>query len=114
MSKDRAKRRAAREHEAGLRAAAAAGEAERRERRAARTRPLRNAASVLRPAPVAGRQNGVLERKRRQQNGLLVALLLVLVVVVWVVRPDWAARFGIIVLVVLAFPVLRLLLFSRR
>ena len=94
--------------------AAKAAEQERRERRAARTRPLRAAAGVLRPAPAVGRATGVLERRRRQQNGLLVALLLVLVIVVWVVRPDWAARLGIVVLVVLAFPVLRLLLFSRR
>ena len=72
------------------------------------------AAGVLRPAPAVGRPTGVLERRRRQQNGLLAALLLVLVIVVWVGRPDWAARLGIVVLVVLAFPVLRLLLFSRR
>lgn len=114
MSKERAQRRAAREREAGLRAAAKASEQERRERRAAKTRPLRAAAGVLRPAPAVGRQTGTLERRKRRQNGLLVALLLVLVIVVWVVRPDWAARLGIIVLVVLAFPVLRLLLFNRR
>ena len=114
MSKERAQRRAAREHEAGLRAAAKAAEQERRERREARKRPLRAALARVRPAPAVGRPTGVLERRRRQQNGLLVAMLLVLVVVVWVVRPDWAARFGIVVLVVLAFPVLRLLLFSRR
>lgn len=114
MSKERSQRRAAREHEAGLRAAAKAAEHERRERRAAKTRPLKAAAGALRPAPAVGRQTGTLERRKRQQNGLLAAMLLVLVIVVWVVRPDWAARLGIVVLVVLAFPVLRLLFFSRR
>jgi hypothetical protein len=45
---------------------------------------------------------------------MLVAVLICLNILVWVVRPDWAARFGASVVTVLAFPVLRLLLFSRR
>jgi hypothetical protein len=45
---------------------------------------------------------------------MLVALLVGLNVVVWVVRPDWEARLGALVVSVLAFPVLRLLLFPRR
>lgn len=113
MSKERARRRAEREHEAALRAASRASEAERRERRTARARRLRSAGSRLRPSP-AGRQTGVLAARRRRQNTVLVAGLLVVVVLVWSVRPDWAARLAVVVLVVLAFPVLRLLLFSRR
>ena len=43
---------------------------------------------------------------------MLAALLLVLVILVWVVRPTGPRGSAILVLVVLAFPVLRLLLFS--
>jgi Flp pilus assembly protein TadB len=113
VSKERARRRAAREHEAGLKAAARAAEQERRERRDARGRSLRSAGGVLRPSSV-GRQTGALAERRRKQNLALAAVLLAVVVLVWVVWPFWAARLGILVLVVLAFPVLRLLLFSRR
>ena len=45
---------------------------------------------------------------------MLVVVLVCLNILVWVVRPDWAARLGALVVTVLAFPVLRLLLFSRR
>ena len=114
MSKERARRRAAREHEAALRTAARAAEQERRERRAARRRALRTATTGrVRVTPV-GRPNGILARRRRVQNSLLVAALICLNLLVWVVRPDWPARLGILVVTVLAFPVLRLLLFSRR
>jgi Flp pilus assembly protein TadB len=112
MSKDRARRRAAREHEAGLRAAARAAEQERRERRKARQRSVRTAGGLLRPAP--GRPTGTLAERRRKQNLALAAVLLAVVVLVWVVWPHWAARLGIVMLAVLVFPVLRLLLFSRR
>jgi Flp pilus assembly protein TadB len=113
MSKERARRRAAREHEAGLKAAARAAEQERRERREARKQSLRTAGGLIRPA-APGRPVGALAERRRKQNLALAAVLLAVVVLVWVVWPVWAARLGIIVLVVLAFPVLRLLLFSRR
>jgi hypothetical protein len=118
VSKDRARRRAAREHEAGLRAAARAAEQERRERQAARSRAVRAATTDRlgfgRPRRRVGRQDGLLARRRRRQTSLLVAALLCLNILVWVVRPDWAARLGALVVTVLAFPVLRLLLFSRR
>jgi hypothetical protein len=45
---------------------------------------------------------------------VLIALLVCLNIVVWVVRPDWESRLAVLVFAVLAFPVLRLLLFSRR
>ena len=114
MSKERARRRAAREHEAALRTAAKASQQERRERQAARKRAVRSATTDrLRFAP-AGRDTGALARRRRTQNGMLVAVLVCLNILVWVVRPDWEARLAALVVTVLAFPVLRLLLFSRR
>jgi hypothetical protein len=45
---------------------------------------------------------------------LLVSLLSFVVVVVWVARPDWPARLGVVVVAVLAFPALRLLVSTRR
>jgi Flp pilus assembly protein TadB len=112
MSKGRARRRAAREHEAGLKAAARAAEQERRERRQARRRSARPVGGLLRPRP--GRPSGSLAERRRRQNLVLAAALLAVVAVVWVVWPHWAARLGIVMLAALVFPVLRLLLFSRR
>ncbi|HET6563132.1 MAG TPA: hypothetical protein VFG72_14760 [Marmoricola sp.] len=114
MSKERARRRELREHEAGLKAAARAAEQERRERQAARSRALRaRTTDRLRVRP-AGRQSGVLAQRRRRQDAALVAVLLFLNVLVWIARPDWESRLGALVVTVLAFPVLRLLLFSRR
>jgi hypothetical protein len=122
VSKERARRRAAREHEAGLRAAARAAEQERRERQAARTRALRSRTTDrLRVRPggspfggPSGRQTGVLARRRRRQHWALAAVLLFLNVLVWIARPDWEARLAAAVVSVLAYPVARLLLFSRR
>lgn len=115
MSKERAQRRAAREHEAALKAAARAAEAERRERRAARAKAVRRATTDRLPGfrPV-GRDTGILARRRRIQRGLLVALLLALNVLVWIVRPDWEARLAALIVSVLAAPVLATLLLPRR
>jgi Flp pilus assembly protein TadB len=115
VSKERAARRAAREHESAIKAAARAAEAERRERRTARRRAVRRATTDRLPrlTPV-GRPTGTLARRRRLQTAALVGLFIVLNVVVWVARPDWAARLGALVVSVLVFPVLRTLLLSRR
>lgn len=113
MSKERARRRAAREHEAALRTAAKASEQERRERQAARKRAVKATTDRVRFAKV-GRDTGELARRRRVQNTMLVVVLVCLNILVWVVRPDWEARLAALVVTVLAFPVLRLLLFSRR
>jgi hypothetical protein len=43
-----------------------------------------------------------------------VAVLALGVLVVWVVRPDWPARLGAVIVAVLAFPALRLLISSHR
>jgi len=112
MSKERAKRRAEREREAAIRQAARAAEQERRERQAARKRAFR-AATTDRLRPV-GRDTGLLARRRRAQITWLVIGLLVMIGLVWYVRDDWAARLAVVVFACLAFPVLRLMLFSRR
>jgi hypothetical protein len=115
MSKERAQRRAVREHEAALKAAARAAEAERRERRAARAKAVRRVTTDRLPGfrPV-GRDTGSLARRRRIQRGLLVALLVAMNVLVWVVRPDWEARLAALIVSVLAAPVLVTLLLPRR
>jgi hypothetical protein len=114
VSKERARRRAAREHEAALRTAARAAEQERRERRLARRRGVR-AATVGRVRPAAvGRPVGVLADRSRVRTSLLVGVLVLAVVVVWVLRPDWPARLAAVVVAVLAFPALRLLVSSGR
>jgi Flp pilus assembly protein TadB len=114
MSKERARRRAAREHEAALRTAARASEQERRERQAARKRSLKAATTDrIRFLPV-GQDTGTLARKQRRRTTMLVVVLVCLNILVWVVRPDWEARLAALVVTVLAYPVLRLLLFSPR
>jgi len=115
MSKERARRRTAREHEAALRSAARAAEAERRERRAARARAVRRATTGRLPrlTPV-GRPTGTLARRRRVQTSLVLAVLVALNVLVWFVRPDWAARLAVLVVSLLAAPVLTTLLVPRR
>jgi Flp pilus assembly protein TadB len=114
VSKERARRRTEREHEAAIRRAARAAQSERRERRRARRRSL-HAATVgrVRPAP-SGRPVGILERRNRQQTTGLVGLLVLLNLVVWVVRGDWPAVLGALVVSALVYPVLKLLLFDRH
>lgn len=114
MSKERARRRAAREHEAALRASARAAGAERRERRTARSGSLRRAAAGLPRGRRVGRPDGTLARRRRRQTSLLLAALALLNVLVWVLRPDWQARLAAVVVSVLVFPVLVTLLVPRH
>jgi hypothetical protein len=114
VSKERARRRAEREHEAGLRAAARAAEQERRERQAARKRALRARTTGRLRVRRSGRQTGVLAQRRRRQDAGLAAVMVFLNVLVWVARSDWEARLAALVVSVLAYPVVRLLLFSPR
>lgn len=114
MSNERAKRRAVREHESALKAAARAAEAERRERKRARQRALRKVTGQIPGLSSTGRQTGVLARRRRIQTSLLVAFLLTVNILVWVVRPDWAARLGVLILSIFAAPVLATMFFRRR
>jgi len=114
VSKERARRREAREREAAVRAAARAADQERRERRAAHTARWRRLTGRLSPPRRAGHQSGPLAQKRRIQTWLLVSVLVFVNVLVWAVRPDWAARLGALVVSILAAPVLATLLFRRR
>ncbi len=115
MSKERARRRAAREHEAALRASARAAVAERRERRAARARSLRRVTTGRLPTLTPrGRPTGTLARRRRMRTSLLLVSLVALNVFVWLLRPDWAGRLGALVVSLLAAPVLATLLVPRR
>ena len=115
MSKERARRRAAREHEAALKASARAAEQERRERRAARAGAVKRVTTDRLPRVTRTRRpTGTLARRRRIQRSLVLALLVALNVVVWIVRPDWATRFAALIVSVLAAPVLVTLLVPRR
>ena len=115
MSKERALRRAGRERETAIRAAARAAEQERRERRAARGRALRRYTTDRLPRPVpVGRDTGALAHRRRVRTTLLVVLLLLINVFVWVVRDDWGARLGALVVSLLVAPVLATLVAPRR
>ncbi len=107
MSKERARRRAEREHEAALRAAARQRAAERRARAQARRRALTGW------IPKARLQPGLLAARRRAEMAATVGLLLMLNLLVWLVRPDWAARLGALVVSAVVFPVVRLMMQRR-
>ncbi len=107
MSKERARRRAEREQEAAIRRAAREREFERR----SRSRARRQALTGWMPKPHL--TPGVLAARRRTELMVTIGLLLLLNLLVWLVRPDWAARLGALVVSVLVFPVVRLLV-SRR
>ena len=114
MSKERTRRRAAREHEAAIRASARAAQAERRERRAARGRAVRRVTTGRLPRrTVVGRPTGSLARRRRSRTSALLAVLVAINVVVWILSPDWALRLAALVVSVLAAPVLATLLVRR-
>lgn len=102
MSKERARRREAREREAAARAATRSVRQEREARRRARKAALQRRLVPL----TTGRQTGVLARRRRTRLHLVLAALLFVQVVVWVVRPDWQARLTALILAALAFPVI--------
>jgi Flp pilus assembly protein TadB len=107
VSKERARRRAEREHEAGLRAAARQREAERRERARARRR------SLFGWIPTARLRPGMLAARRRAELTATFGLLFMLNLLVWLLRPDWAARLGALVVSALVFPVVRLMMQRR-
>ena len=107
MSKERARRRAEREREAALKAEARRRDDERR----ARSRARRQAVTGWFPRPHL--TPGVLAARRRAEMGAAVGILLLLNLLVWLVRPDWAARLGALVVSLVVFPVVRLMV-SRR
>ena len=107
MSSERAKRREEREREAAVRAAARAREAERRARSAARRHTL------FGWVPRPHLRPGLLAARRRKEVTVTVCILLALNLLVWIVRPDWEARFGALVVSILVAPVLHVLLVRR-
>jgi hypothetical protein len=107
VSRERARRREEREREAAIRAAARAREAERRARSAAR----RDTLVGWLPRPHV--RPGLLAARRRKEVTVTVCILLVLNLLVWLVRPDWEARVGALVVSVLVAPVLHVMLVRR-
>lgn len=107
MSKERAQRRAEREQ-----AAAAAAEARRRESaRRARTAARRRRLTGWVPRPRL--QPGIIAQRRRTELGATIGLLLLINLLVWLVRDDWAARLGALVVSLVVFPVVRLMVTRR-
>jgi Flp pilus assembly protein TadB len=102
MSKERARRRAVREAEAARRSAAHARDRDRRRRRRARREAL------LGWIPRPHLKPGVIAARRRTEMRAAVGLLLLLNLLVWLVRPDWPARLGALLVSVLVFPVVLL------
>ena len=135
MSKERAKKRAERERESGIKAAAKGSEQERRERERARrasaaskaskastasaTKPPKKAAprtpagKKRKHAPV-GRPDGPLARRRRFRIRLLLVLLLLVNVVAGVVWQDWKISLAVFILSVITAPLLAALLLRRK
>ena len=107
MSKERAQRRAEREREAAARQAAREREAVRRARSQARKRTLTG--WIPRPHLTPG----VLAARRRTELMAAFGVLILLNLLVWLIRPDWAARLGALVVSAVVFPVV-LLAVSRR
>jgi len=106
VSKERARRREAREREAAQRAAALEAATRRRERRRALVAPVVGPIRRIRLALSTGKQTGPLAQRRRTRTRVVLMALIFAQVVVWLVRPDWQARFGALVLALIAFPVI--------
>ena len=102
MSKERARRREAREAEAAVRvkarAEAEAKAARSRARKAARDARLRRLG--LRSA---GGQTGVVAERRRTRIRVITLVLIFVQIVVWMLRPDWQARLGALVVSAFVF-----------
>jgi hypothetical protein len=102
VSKERARRREEREAQAAVRA----GERALVEARAARARARRSARDVwLRRLGLrsAGRVTGVIAERRRNRVRAIIGMLLFGQLVVWLVRPDWQARFGALIVAAFVF-----------
>jgi hypothetical protein len=105
MSKERARRRAEREREAAILAAARAAEQERKERRDARVRAVTSRLPKRRRGP-----SGVIAARHRRNTGLLVVGVFVVNVMVWLASGDWAVRVFALVLTLLIAPIAQILL----
>lgn len=101
MSKDRARRRAAREAEVAARAA----ERERRAAAQARRNVWWSRLTGWLPKR-GGRAPGLLAAKRRRTAGLLILGFLVTQVLTWSATPDWGLRFAVALVSLFAFPLI--------
>ncbi|GAA0413296.1 hypothetical protein Acor_11130 [Acrocarpospora corrugata] len=115
MSKERARRRAARDAEREKLAA----ERARREARAARRRELRGRLTAVLakplPKPVrVARQGGYLARRRRTQNAVMAVLWFLIQALAWVLLDTWMARLAVFGVSILLIPVLVTVFFDRR
>jgi hypothetical protein len=90
-----------------MKAAARRREAERK----ARSRARRDTLTGWVPRPHL--QPGVLAARRRAELMATFGLLLLVNLLVWLVRPDWAARLGALVVSAVVFPVVRLMMQRR-
>lgn len=106
VSKERARRRAGREAEAARLAGERRAGAEREARRRARWRRLRDRLPRTAQGPAA--------RRRRRRGLAVTAVFLGVQGAAWLLGLSLMARFGVLVVSVLAFPVGVFLLFDRR
>jgi hypothetical protein len=101
LSKERAKRRAAREAEIAARAA----ERDRRAAGEARRMHWWNRLTSWIPRP-RGSAPGLLAAKRRRTAGLIVFGFLVVQVLTWIATPDWGLRLAVLLVSLFAVPVI--------
>lgn len=105
MSKERARRREARQAEAAVRAEARA----RSEQKAARKRARKEAWTARLAwfgASSRGQQTGILAARRRLRLNLIVTFLVLVQLAVWFVREEWQSSLAALVVSALAFPVI--------
>lgn len=111
MSRERARRRADREHVASV----AQSNRQRRAVRDARWRATTSSLRARLPRRTRWRgQQGILARRRRAQNAIIFGLYLTVQAIVWLLTPDPWVRVASALLGVLALPVLVTLTLDRR
>jgi Flp pilus assembly protein TadB len=109
VSKERARRRAARQAEASQRAAEAARRTARqvaRRRRLARWRVAARSALPWRPGQRWS-------RRTRTQRAAVAGVLLGVLIVTWLLTPSWSIRIAMLLVVLIASPALVTMLFDR-
>lgn len=106
MSKERARRREARQAQAAAEAAQRSKAEQQAARARARKATWKARLGPLMPGPRPGKQTGVLAARRRLRFNLILVFLFLIQVAVWVARPDWQARLAGVVVCALAFPVI--------
>ncbi len=106
MSKERARRREARQAEVAARAEARAVAEAKAARKRARKATWQRRLGPLYPRGETGKQTGALANKRRTRLRVILMLLLAVQVFTWFARPDWQARLAALVIAIFAFPVL--------